>query len=104
MIEAALVLLVLAVLALHAWTTRGLCAALDVRSANQHSAAEDHARALTTALAAERARVSELLRLLEARAAPAEFAAYANPDVVPPAPETWVFSDDGLVGRKVEDE
>jgi hypothetical protein len=56
----------------------------------------------TILLRAERARVNELFRLLEARAAPSEFAAYiAEPE--PPPAERWVFSEDGLVGIRDED-
>lgn len=53
-------------------------------------------------LADEKARVNDLLRLLEAKAAPAEVAAY----LTPPAPEEtgeWIFSDDGLISVRVDD-
>lgn len=50
----------------------------------------------------ERRRTDELLRLLEAKAAPAEVAAYVA--TAPPAePEEWIASDDGLVVYRVED-
>lgn len=53
----------------------------------------------TFLLRAERDRVNELLRLFQAKVAPAEFAAYMTPhtDVV----EDWLFTDDGLVGAEV---
>jgi hypothetical protein len=53
-------------------------------------------------LLSERAHVAELLRLLEARAAPTEYATYVHsPD---PAPqESWLFSPDGLVGVREDD-
>lgn len=47
-------------------------------------------------LFAERDRVNDLLRLLEAKAAPAEFAAYVNTGEDEPLPE-WLYSEDGLV-------
>lgn len=103
MIEAALVLLVLVVLAIHVWTAREHAAALNIRSANQHEAADDHATALSAALSTERARVSELLRLLEARSAPVEYAAFVHQDT-PAAPGTWISSADGLIVHKVDDE
>lgn len=57
---------------------------------------------LDRALQAERARVNELLRLLEAKGAPAEFAAYVHAEQDEPS-GTWIFSEDGLIGVEVDD-
>lgn len=55
------------------------------------------------ALLAEQARVTELLRLLESKAAPAEVAAFLTPHA--PEPEgTWIFTEDGLVGADVTED
>lgn len=51
----------------------------------------------------ERARVADLLTLLEAKAAPAEHAAYIAPSGPTPPDETYMFSDDGLIGVRTED-
>lgn len=51
------------------------------------------------ALRTERARVAELLDLLSARAAPAEYAAYKAPE---PDRTDWLFTEDGLVSVPVE--
>lgn len=52
-------------------------------------------------LSAETARVTELLALVEAKAAPAEyFAVTAAPAA---EPEEWLWSDDGLVGYRASD-
>lgn len=52
---------------------------------------------LTEQLAEERRRVADLTRLLMAREAPQEFAAYLDPNPsVPAAPVNRVWSDDGL--------
>lgn len=103
MIEA---LVIFALLALHVWITREHDADLLALSARTGEEGAATAAALNAALATERARVSELLRLLEARSAPAEFAAYAHHDVsqaILPN-DTWIFSDDGLIGHKVDDD
>lgn len=55
------------------------------------------------ALAFERARVNELLRLLEAKAAPAEVAAFLDPPAPQPEGE-WITSPDGLIVIGVEDD
>ena len=53
---------------------------------------------LHDALEAEQLRVSELLRLLEAKAAPVEFAAYMDPTPHTPEPEDRrIYSEDGLL-------
>lgn len=54
-------------------------------------------------LRAERDRVNDLLTLLEARAAPAEHAAYVAPFPEPPAAE-YLTSEDGLVSVEVPDD
>lgn len=52
----------------------------------------------------ERARVAELLALLEAKAAPAEYAGYvAQAPDSDPGP-VFLFSDDGLIGIPIEDD
>lgn len=43
------------------------------------------------------ARVDDLLTLLEARAAPSEYAGYVHAPDTTPLP-TYLFSDDGLIG------
>lgn len=55
------------------------------------------------ALAQERERVNELLLLLEAKAAPAEVAAFLQPFPEPPA-ENFLVSDDGLIVVSLEGE
>lgn len=57
---------------------------------------------LHAALAAERARVNDLLTLLESKAAPAEHAAYVAAAPAEPQPE-YLFSDDGLIGIRTEE-
>lgn len=58
---------------------------------------------LHAALAAERARVNDLLTLLESKAAPAEHAAYVAP-AAPAGPEPeYLFSEDGLIGIRTEE-
>ena len=53
---------------------------------------------LHDALEAEQLRVSELLRLLEAKAAPVEYAAYMSNTPLAPEPEDHrIYSEDGLL-------
>lgn len=54
-------------------------------------------------LASERARVNELLSLLESKAAPAEYAAIVQYPEAPEDDSEWVASDDGLIVVKVDD-
>lgn len=62
-------------------------------------------RRLMAALAMEQARVTDLLRLLEAKAAPAEYAAYMDPaPLLPEINEHYVYSDDGLLVSSLPDE
>jgi len=59
-------------------------------------------RALRRQLDDERARTRELLTLLEAKAAPAEHAAYALPPV--PVEEThWLSDETGLLLTRIDD-
>ena len=54
------------------------------------------------ALSAERARVNDLLTLLESKAAPAEHAAWVAA-TEPAEPEHWTFTTDGLIGVRTEE-
>lgn len=49
------------------------------------------------------ARVDELLTLLEARAAPSEYAGYISSPPTEPLP-TYLFSEDGLIGVPITPE
>jgi hypothetical protein len=56
-------------------------------------------------LTSERARVNDLLRLLESKAAPAETVAYLSPTPPTQEPaERYLCSDDGLIGVRTEPE
>jgi hypothetical protein len=52
---------------------------------------------LREALRDERARTATLLALLEAKAAPVEFAAYGHPIYPDEAPPALLYTDDGLI-------
>lgn len=54
-------------------------------------------------LDAERARVNELLGLLEAKAAPAEYAAVRYAAEPPDDDAEWTFTPDGLIGLRADD-
>ena len=53
--------------------------------------------ALWEAFAEERRRTAELLTLIEAQRAPAEYAGYVAQAPAEPGPQ-YLFSDDGLIG------
>lgn len=56
-------------------------------------------------LTSERARVNDLLRLLESKAAPTETVAYLSPAPPPTEDEPrYLWSEDGLIGVRTEPE
>lgn len=59
-------------------------------------------RRLESSLAQRETQIRELWRILEAKVAPAEFAAYVNRDDYR-SPD-WLFSEDGLVRVAAEDD
>lgn len=56
----------------------------------------------TQLLATERARVNELLGLLESAAAPVQYAATVGYPAPPEDDGEWEFTDDGLIGVRVD--